>query len=293
MGPFKPPEVRELLRKGEIRPDTNVRESASPEWHQVREVKAFLEYIKEVQGEREHHARERAFDAQEVKVRNKNRAPKLFGFFGLVVVLGAGGWFGYQRFQTSQAEVPSHYGEKLLRPLELTELPATAYARGEEDIDWADEKVAVRKATNRKAAKARSAKKTGNGGAKRPAAVGTFDDLAPEQGPKGVVELDMTSGGGSGIALMPADVQRVRSKAVPRLVSCAQKGSLTAPGTSVRFTIKPNGKMGSVQIGQNGKRSRGFVACVQNALRQITVSPFDSSVTAVGRTLTVPLKITD
>lgn len=298
LGPFKPPEVKELLRSGEVGPDTRVRESAHKDWHPVREVRVFVEYIKEIQEEREQAAHERELDKAEGRVRSARKLPIMLIVLCSTTVAAAAGWYGYQRWIGQDTLTSSNVSSLLLESLELQELRAKAYLNTEAAVDWVSEHVAQREIKPEPRARRTNTPRRSNGTPSSNDAAGpavpTANDLQPTIGGTGPTISFDGSDGASGRVLTVADVQSVRQRAVPKLIACAQREAdrvANFPGTTVQLSVMPSGRIGSVQIGQNGKRSRAFVGCVNGALRRIKIEPFDPLGSAVQRTITVPLKV--
>ena len=288
LGPFRPHEIRQLLESGDIAATTRVRESAQTDWHEVREVKVFVEYLKELKEQGVVKAKERELDKQLDRVRSKRRAPLAAGLVVLLLLAAAGGWYGWLRYQEGQTAADAGYTARLYRNLELPDLAVTDHLQTESEIEWADEQVKVRDAKDHKT---RAARKT-NGVAKKraPRMVGTSDDLASEK----VAVRDISFGGDDGEAagrdLMPGEITAVRSRAVPQLVKCAtaEANRVTDfPGTTVSFQLQTSGKLGAIKAGQNGRRSTAFMACIRGALGGISIQPFGGH----ARTIRVPLQV--
>ncbi len=295
LGPFTPPEVKELLKKGEIGPDTSIRESAHPDWHPVREVRAFVDFIKEIQLEREQAAKERDLDKAEDRVRSVRRAPKMAMVAVVIGVVAAGSWYGWERWKNRKAITASGYTVMLLKTLELTEISEQGYLNTVGGIDWADEKVTFREvADKRTRTRRRGARGTGDTGDPGPM-LATSKDLRPGAcRVRKVQNLDFGGGGGGGRSLTASDVNSVSRRVTPKLIGCAQREAArnsAFPGTTLCFSIMPGGSLGNLHIGRNGARSGAFKGCVKSALRKVRVAAFDPMASEVARTLTVPLKV--
>lgn len=276
LGPYRPPEIKDLLRRGEITPDTQVRESASRDWHKVCEVKVFVEYVKEVQVEREQQAHEAELDRAVDRVRSKRRMPYMLVALLLVGALGGGGWYGWTLWQDRGAVGPSRYTSAMFANLELPEVSARAYLDTSGPIDWSKDEVQLRKAKPEKVAK-KKARKPRAGGTPRAANTGSSNDLADEA-PKEHV-MDLGSGSSVGREFDFADKARIRQAVVPRLETCSNNEGLRNPkfpGTTVGVRVAPSGKM-SVRAGTNGRRSRAFMACARRSIRGLSVQPFDGT----------------
>jgi hypothetical protein len=286
LGPFRPHEIRQLLESGDIAGTTRVRESAQTEWHEVREVKVFVEYLQEIKEQSVVKAKERELDKELDRVRSKRRAPLAAGLVVLLLLVAVGVWYGWLRYQDGQTAADAGVTSRLYRNLELPNLAITDHLQTGSEIEWADEQVKVRNAKDHKAraAKKNVAKKRG------PRMVKTSDDLASEK----VAVRDISFGGDDGEAagrdLMPGEITSVRSRAVPRLVKCATAEANRVadfPGTTVSFKLQTSGKLGAVKAGQNGRRSKSFMACIRGALGGISIQPFGGH----ARTVRVPLQV--
>ncbi|MFT7625558.1 MAG: hypothetical protein ACI9WU_004749 [Myxococcota bacterium] len=294
LGPFSPEEVKDLLRQSEIDLDTPVRESAHKEFHPVREVRAFGEFFKEIQGERKQQAKERELDHQEKQVRSGRRAPRMALMLLLIGILGAGGWYGWTLYQSRQVKSISGYGDSLFASLELTQVEQRAWMKTSNKVEWVDEKVKVREVKDKATKRAsRSGTRKSSGGSAPAAYTDSHKDLGGCGGGGGVRDLSFGDGE-TGRALSASDVNRVNGKATPGLVRCAQKEANRAPnfpGTTVCFTVQPSGKLGKVKFGSNGRRSSAFTGCVRSTLGKIRVPAFDANATSIGRTIRVPLRV--
>ncbi len=295
LGPYKPPEIKDLLKRGEIGPDTRVRESAHTDWHPIREVQAFVGFLEEIQNEQEQEAKEAELDRAETRVRNIRRMPKLMMALVFLGLVGAGSWYGWQRWSNRKAITPSGYPAMLLKALELPDIPEQGYLNTIGGIEWADEKVSFRQVADQVPTKRRGRTKAGSGGDDPGPMTGSARDLSPGAcRVRKVRSLDFGGGGGGGRALSASDVNAVSRKVTPKLIGCAQKEAArnsAFPGTTLCFSIMPSGGLGNLHIGRNGARSSAFKSCVRSSLRSVRVAPFDPMASEVARTLTVPLKV--
>ncbi len=291
MGPFSPEEIRELLRSNEINADTPVRESAHTEFHPVREVRAFVQFLEEIRQERARAAKEAELDREVDRVRAKRRAPRAILGMLLLALLAGGGWYGYTLWEGREVASRSGLTEGLYANLDLPELEEQAWMKTAGSVDWADEKIEVRAISDN--TPRRKTKGNGGGEPKKTGYTNSHKDLGGCSSGGGVRDLSFGEGGG-GRALTTADVNRVSSKATPALVGCAQREANRQPnfpGTTVCFTLMPSGKMGRIRIGKNGAQSGAFVGCVKSALRKLSVASFDPNASGVGRTVRVPLRV--
>lgn len=297
IGPFKPPEIKDILRRGDIGPDTMVRDTARHSWHRLREVKAFVDFLKDIQAERDREAHRKDLDKAETRVHTSRKLPWILATLVALGLVGGGGWYGWRAWQAAEAFAPSGYTVSLYRNLELVSVPTRAFLDTSGPIDWADEKVAARRAAEDKAAqpakKARPRPHGESAGAVPidPAepGVATSDDLAgADAAPAAPEEVSFDKAAGR--EFTSEDVNSILERANGPLHACAAQEAnrdLAFPGTTVRFVPQASGRMGAVSIGQNGSRSRAFVSCVNSVLHRVRVEPFDG----FGRALSIRLDV--
>mgnify|MGYP003956001239 CR=1 FL=1 len=289
VGPFSPVEIQDLIRQNVITIRTKIRRAARQQWIELGEIDHFAAYIHELAKERRRMERERELDQAENAVRNVQNRPKMFGvILAGVLILGSGvyGWMLWEKNTRGRA---TGYDNSLVRNLNLPEISSHKYLNTSGEIQWPSEKVPERKIRKRRMGSSKGVKRS------KPAAApikrqGSADDLEPNSKPGQITDLSFGSGGGVGRELSIADVHQVRTETVPKLIRCAQAQadkSAGFPGTTVRYTIKSNGRLGNLRVGKNGKRSRSFVSCVKRVIGSSRVAPFDGA----GRTITVPLKV--
>jgi hypothetical protein len=283
VGPFSPIEIQDLIRQGTITIRTRVRRAARQQWVELGIIDHFAAYIHELAKERRRAERERQYDQEENKVRSVRNRPKLLGTIAVVTALLVSGWYGWTLWQNSNRGAATGYVNALMRNLNLIEISAHGYLNTSGEIQWPSEMVPERKIRARRLAKrgrhdVSPIKRNGNA-----------DDLAAAKG-GGVTEFAFGTASATGRELELLDINRVRSETVPKLIRCAQSEAdrnRAFPGTTVRYSIQPNGRLGRLSVGKNGKRSRAFMSCVKGVIRASRVEPFDGS----GRTITVPLKV--
>ena len=297
VGPFDRTELKEYMVRGEVDVDTPVRALTSKEWTRLGDIEEFVGILHEIEVDRRARARDAAMDRAEDRMRSSHRAPLTLGLVSLVIVLGVGGWFGWQWWAGQNAARPSSYSDMLFASLEITELPLVGAVRAASDLDMDDEAMSesVRWKDEAKAAEGKAHHKRRRSGARngsRPrGAPGTSDDLAPDERPA-VTDFSFEGGGGPtvGRSLDINDVNRVTSRATQRFVACAQEEAgrnPDFPGTTVSFVIQTNGQMGGLRLGANGSRAAAFAGCIKRAVRSISVSPFDGQ----GRRVRIPLRV--
>ena len=294
VGPFRPHELEELMAKREISATTPVRDLTTADWKALGQIGAFGDIVARVETKQAHAEQDRKLDRQVAGERQKRTIPFIAFSVVLLGALGAGAYFGWQKYQTASAQVPSGIATDLIRQLELHALPERGYLNTAGPIQWAEEKGAVReaKAAAEKAAAAPVKPKrrpVASSGAPAEARAVGADDLAEEAAGE-AEEFDFAAGGSAGRELEPGEVAMVRQTAGSRLVACAQAEAERNdgfPGTTVSFALLPSGKTGKIRLGKNGTASSAFSSCVQNALSGISVSPFAGT----PQTFKVPLNV--
>jgi len=284
VGPFSPTEIQDLIRDGKISIRTKIRRAARQQWIELGEIDHFGAYIHELAKERRRMEREQELDRAEKEVRSVRKRPKQLGTILIAAVVLISSIYGWTLWKKSSRGSATGYVHSLIRNLNLSELSAHAYLNTNGEIQWPSESVPERKMKIRRSVK-RSRPNTAP--TKRS---GSADDLAPTNNKGKITEMSFGGSNGTGRELSIGDVHKVRTQTVPKLIRCAQSQvdkNASFPGTTVRYTIKPSGRLGDLQIGKNGKRSRRFVNCVKRVVAATRVKPFDGA----GRTITVPLKV--
>ena len=309
VGPCSPAEVKGLLTSGEIGPETMVRDSARHEWHRVREVWAFVEFLKEIQTEREHSRQAHEFDKAVTQHKKSTSGVWSLVGVGALVAAAVGGWIGWSQWSAWAQGAPTEIERTLIRELALPSVPAAPGLGETSPIAWAEESVhrrqaraqapsapgevketAVRRPRPAATAKGSAVESTESGEAEGGSYLPTADDLSGAAKNAPVQEFSFEDGQKVGRELESSDVGAIIAEATPKLVSCAQKEASRSPGfpgTTVSFAIVGSGRMGSARVGHNGSRSKAFVACVRSALAQVKVSPFDGQ----GKTVSIPLRV--
>ncbi|MEC8025356.1 MAG: DUF4339 domain-containing protein [Myxococcota bacterium] len=290
IGPFRPDEIGELLATKKITADTLVRETTSQQWKKLGSIADFTSTLQEAAETEAARAKEKAFEKKVIAARTKRRIPLVIGAATVLAAGAIGGWFAWHQYKAGDIAPSSGFTSSLLKSLALQPVPLRAYLKTSGPISWAEENVELRTSTKdtvrRKAGGASRQKSATHNAARR-----GVNDLDPEAAPGGVRELSFEDDGNDiGRELDAGDVQYVRNTVAPRLVRCAQNVASNQPGwpgTSIRFSIANSGRLGSIRIGANGRKTASFVACVKKAIAGIKVKPFDGP----GRTLTVPLRV--
>ena len=281
VGPFRPHELKDLLKQKALTETTQVRELTSTEWRVLQSVPGFADLIRAAATELERHAEDRKASKQRV-------IPWVAISSAILILGGVGGYFGWQYMREKQPLSTSGIPTDLLRTLDLQTLPERAYLDTRGPIKWAEEKVALREvkagATATKPKRRPVAAQSAPGEAR---AVGA-DDLADD--PAAVQEIDFSATADEGRELGPGELAMVRQSAISKLLGCAQaeaERSETFNGTTVQFSLLPTGSIGNIKLGQNGANSAAFGACARGALAGISVKPFGGG----AEVIRVPLKI--
>lgn len=289
VGPFRPHELKDLIARREVTSRTLVRELTSADWRTLEAIAGFRELLGTIERELANAEHDRRVGQSFSGAKRRRSVP--FIILGVVVFagIGVGGYFGWQRYQTASAQVPSGIATDLVRPLELKALPERAYLNTAGPIDWAQEHVAVREVKDPVKAEARPKRRpVARSAAPTEARAPGSDDLADE--PEGEAqELDLT-GGSAGRELEPGEFAMLKQSAVNKLVACAQSEAESRDsfaGTTVQFALLPTGQIGKIRLGKNGSDSPSFASCARSALAGLHVAPFDGT----AQVIKVPLNV--